>query len=696
MATTRSIRYIETTQVPNASTNYQTALPTPTITSTSTGSGDEPWVQGANIINGGQVVDVEYDSEVDGLGNISGGSNLQSNTNDRTYYPRTEKFKRQWTDPGANLLTAHSSGIPASQCWTRLNLSSRRYAVDAYDNDTSDGATPSNVSYSSTATFKFAYRTTAQTHRTLTSVNETRTGGQVVYPSVSGDLFKVGSDAHTAITGTTTNDFGLSADTDDFSGQEFSDEGQTTITYATQGGPFDIKLSVRNWNAGFTSTLVRHWEGRNYIFDSSDADHTIPTLQTVSTMSVSGGIVKQFEADLQTTCALDENSALRRFAGLLSLSTTTTVSCSGNIKSNSTTSLSVGTELIGSTFRLLFSGAQLQGSSTFATTTTFKPGPADTLTAQVSTSTSAGLIYDITGDYTWDSFNLNSYFEPGFSIDNFALDEGEYTWNFLADSDWDSWPVSTWLGNEQTWDNWPDDVWETPYIVGTAASVIISPTFKLGDVVSYTGTFTFDEDSAFEKASQADITAQFTTNFTASGVIDVEADLSGAFAPSLTANITYDIQEDEIIITGAFSPVLTANAITDTFADIDVAFTFAVEPTFKPAGFSTITTASTFEQLVPTFKPAGFSAMVASAGTLTVGRLFFSADPYNIAKITQEIRRIVLPEENRQTLVMAENRLNTITQETGDYLVPQETRSIKLRIPPFKNRFSTPRVRSSQ
>tara|TARA_B110000285_G_scaffold158663_1_gene177040 strand:- start:288 stop:968 length:681 start_codon:yes stop_codon:yes gene_type:complete len=226
--------------------------------------------------------------------------------------------------------------------------------------------------------------------------------------------------------------------------------------------------------------------------------------------------------------------------------------------------------------------------------------------------------------------------------------------------------------------------------------MIISPAFKLGDVVTYNSAFTLAEDTALEEAAEAILASQFTTDFTAVGIIDVTVAISSAMSPSLTANIIYDLNDSSITITGAFSPVLTANAITDTFADIDVAFTFAVEPTFKPAGFSTITTASTFEQLVPTFKPGGIAALVASAGTLTVGRLFFPADPYQIAHVSRELRKVVLPIENRQTLVMSENRLNTITQETSDYLVPQETRSLKLRIAPFKNRFSTPRVRQEQ
>jgi hypothetical protein len=73
--------------------------------------------------------------------------------------------------------------------------------------------------------------------------------------------------------------------------------------------------------------------------------------------------------------------------------------------------------------------------------------------------------------------------------------------------------------------------------------------------------------------------------------------------------------------------------------------------------------------------------------------LFFQTDPYNIHTILEETRTVMVPVEQRQTQVLQENRLNTIVAETRGYRVPQETRSLKLRIPPFKNRFTTPRIR---
>lgn len=472
----------------------------------------------------------------------------------------------------------------------------------------------------------------------------------------------------------------------------------SSLSTAFRVGSYNTPGTFNNWYFGYLPyvaiTATRSWEGNLYIIDGLNND-TVDFNQVTATLTCQAGIRQQAEADLTAEFTNDEQSKNLKIIPSQSFSQSFEISIAPSFKLGIDEDISTKANLIASTANLKLADAALQANATQASDAHIIFGITDQLTAQVATSTSAGLIYDITGDYTWDSFNLNSYFEPGYSIDNFALDEGEYTWNFLADADWDSWPVSTWLGNEQTWDNWPDDVWETPYIVGMAASVIISPAFKLGDVVSYTGTFTFDEDSAFEKASQADLTAQFTTEFTASGVIDVEADLSGAFAPSLNANIIYDLEDTPITITGAFTPVLTANAITDTFADIDVSASISITPTFKPAGESVISAATELD-LAPTFKPAGLAALTALASTLQVARLFYQADPYNIIKVAQENRVVLVPTENRQTLVMEENRVNIVGAETRAYEVPQETRRIKLRIPPYSNRFSTPRVRSSQ
>ncbi len=461
-------------------------------------------------------------------------------------------------------------------------------------------------------------------------------------------------------------------------------------------GSYNTPGVYNGWDAlfipEFRATATRSWEANLYIIDGVNND-SVDFSDVTATLSCVAGIIHQQPIAITCTTSLAEASANKKF-GVTSATGSTSVTLTPAFKLGFTKNLQSTTDTVVTTANLALASATLSGSSAFGIAPTFKPGPADTLTAVSSATSSAGVIYDITGDYTWDSFNLNTYFETGFSVDDFVTVEGEYTWTFLATTAWDDWPVESWLGNEASWDNWPNDLWEKDYVVESAGSMLLSPTFKLGDTVSYTGSFTVVENTALEEAAEANLVSTFTIDPTASGVIDVTIAMTSAMSPSLTANISYALDDTPISITGAFTPVLTASAITDIFSDIDVAVTLSITPTFKPSGQATITTATEFD-LSPTFKPAGLAALTASAGTLTVGRLFFQADPFNTIKINAETRTIVVPVENTQTLVMEENRVNIVSAETRAHLVPQETRSLKLNIPPMTNRFSTPRVRSN-
>tara|TARA_R100000995_G_scaffold79584_1_gene50730 strand:- start:1714 stop:3861 length:2148 start_codon:yes stop_codon:yes gene_type:complete len=465
--------------------------------------------------------------------------------------------------------------------------------------------------------------------------------------------------------------------------------GEGSITfYANPQQIFDINQS--------TTSTVLHYQGLDIEMDGSDSDHTIPTMTTTSTMAVVAN--QEFFLDnltLATTSSVSEDSVNTKICPQTDLATTSSLSVTPSFKLGFTKTLDATSLFLVSTANLtLLDNETLTASTSLSATPSFKIGTLETLTASTSTATAAGIKFDITGDYIWDSFNLNTYFEVGYAADNFALEEGEYTWDFLATTAWDDWPVSTWLGNEQTWDNWPDDVWETPYVLNTNSSITLSPTFKLGDVVTYTGAFTLAEDVALNQPAQASVSATTTFEATAQGLLEASAALTGAFTPTLSVGLKFALDDTPIAITGAFNTILTASAITDTFADIDVSSSISITPTFKPAGFGDFSVTTT-TALIPLFKPGGLAALTAFASTLQVGRLFFQADPFNTIKVDAETRTIVLPVENRQTLVMAENRVNIVSAETRAHLVPQETRSLKLNIPPMTNAFSTPRVRSN-
>lgn len=446
-------------------------------------------------------------------------------------------------------------------------------------------------------------------------------------------------------------------------------------------------------NTGPAGSLTRSWEADNIIIDGIGGD-SIDEINVSSSMTVIGGLNRSGESNMLVASSVASVDKVLKFASCSTNSNTSIAITAKNIISTTKT-FNSHFDLLASTENLVLASGSLTAVTSFSGTSGFTHGIIDSFTANTTADFVGNMIYDITGDYTWDSFNLNSYFVQGYAVADFSLNQGEYSWTFLANSTWDAWPTTTWIGDEATWDLWPNDVWETPYTVPSVGSLTATPTFLIGDTVAYTGTFTIVEDTALEEAADADLDAVFTTSFTASGVIDVDIAMSGAFAPALTANIIYDLEEP-IRITGAFTPVLTANAITDTFADIDVAFTFAVEPTFRPGTTAELYQAQTEVEINPTFRPSGIAQLLAFASTLQVGRLFFQADPYFTIQVLQESRQVVLPFENKQTVVSQETRLNTIGIETGDYLVPQETRSLRLRIPPFKNRFSTPRIRQEQ
>lgn len=436
------------------------------------------------------------------------------------------------------------------------------------------------------------------------------------------------------------------------------------------------------------------WEGNLHTIDDIDGDSVVFTTPTSTLTASAFTRVDMDPLEISSAASIIEATAVRKFTSA-DLSLQATVSVSARSTKFITDTLTTTTSLDATTENFVrIDPLSLTAISSVTVTPTFKPTGLSDMSHTVSISTLAGMIYDITTDYSWNTFNLNTYFVSGFIEDQFVSQQGEYNWNFLQSESWESWPTITWIGNESSWDNWPDDVWEKTYKVNTIGSMLIAPSFKLGDTVQYNGVFTIEEDVALNEPGAAGLNVQTTIDATANGVISItDQEFLVAFTPSLTANITYDLQDNEVTITGAFTPVLTANAITDTFADIDVTASISITPTFRPAGFLTITAAAELD-LSPTFKPAGLAALTASAGTLTVARMFFQTDPYNIFKVQTENRVVMVPVENRQTLVMEENRLNIVSAETRAHLVPQETRNIKLRVAPITNRFTIPRVRS--
>ena len=140
---------------------------------------------------------------------------------------------------------------------------------------------------------------------------------------------------------------------------------------------------------------------------------------------------------------------------------------------------------------------------------------------------------------------------------------------------------------------------------------------------------------------------------------------------------------------------MTANATFSGETALSVSSAFSITPTHRRGPFQlTFTSAFTQPDTIPSRKLGPFQLVLpALASTLITSRLFYQTDPFNIAKVDEETRIVVIPQETRITAIDQENRVNNITQETRVHLVSQETRRHKLKIPPIKDRFSTPKTR---
>ena len=447
-------------------------------------------------------------------------------------------------------------------------------------------------------TFTTLFRSTNQSH-TLNSLNSNFS---------LEDFVQTGSD----VTTRTANLQPIQIDTPLTAGDSDNPSNDQFVAYRIEtsnnnsNGLHSVTLNrhtaILEANTGPAGALTRSWEADDIVIDASDPVVFTPPTTTLTCL---GGILREGQSAQTVTASIDDESINLKFAQADAITTTTTVTATANVAFDLTHGFAVSTTIESTTDNFKKMDPKELGLSTAITATpAFKPGPDLTLNVATTMSTTAGLILDLTGDYTWDSFSLNSYFEEGFSESDFALNEGEYTWTFLASSSWDDWPVATWVGDEASWDNWPGDAWFTPYEKNAVGTLSITPSYLLGDTVSYTGTFALAEDTARGQFGVADLDSAITIEVTATGTLEAVAHITSAFSPTLTSNITYGIGE-KIAITGAFNTTLTASAITDTFADIDVSTSISITPTFKPGGVSNLTVSTTLPDVSPSFKPSG-------------------------------------------------------------------------------------------
>ncbi len=478
---------------------------------------------------------------------------------------------------------------------------------------------------------------------------------------------------------------------------QFDDPEVLYIEYVflhNQGKNINITVApVLGEATGHSQTYF--WYAGAINIDGQEGD-SIDTMAVNTTTNFIGQHKFFGESSMTTQTTLTETSANRKFCPAVTMSAgQSTLSITPSFKIGPSITKSVNAILQATTENFVRMDALTMsaGPSALTTTTAFKLSTASlSITAQAQTTFGSNMIYDVFTEYTWDSFNLNTYFELGYAQGQFALEQGEYTWDFTGDFTWDTWASVTWIGNEEGWDNWPEDVWDRKFKIRSQGALTLSTLFKVGQPLTVNSQIVLASTPAFN------IPLESTTIQAQSAVLEARA--TGRVEASITINSVF---ANATVAAAEYGPGLTAAAqITTTFIGntvTDTTQTLATQTAATFAGLkrkpgemsNSVDTTTDFD---PNIIYAPSLAIAAVTVKVTTTRIIYQGDPYFIIKVPAENRQLQVTAENRITLIEGENRVNMIKADTRTVLVPEETRRIKLRIPPLSNRLSTPRVRS--
>lgn len=478
---------------------------------------------------------------------------------------------------------------------------------------------------------------------------------------------------------------------------QFNDPEVLYIEYVflhNQGKNINITVEpVFGEASGHSQTY--YWYAGAINIDGQDGDSINPIAVNTTTNFIAAH--KFFgESAMATQTTLTEASKNRKFcpavtmgAGQATMSVTPSFKIGPSLTKSVITALQATTENFVRADALTMSA----GQATMTTTPAFKLSTANlAIATQAQTTFGSNMIFDVFTEYTWDSFNLNTYFELGYAEGQYALEQGEYTWDFTGDFTWDTWASVTWIGNEAGWDNWPEDVWDRKYKIRSQGALTLSTLFKIGEpltvnsqvVVSSDPGFNIPLESTTIRAQSAVVEARAT------GKIEVSISLSGVFANATVAAANYG---PGLAVSTQTTTTFIGNVIADQETTLAAQANITATGLIRlPAQMSAQADAEAdFDGNIIIDTEVAIAGITVQVATT---RIIYQGDPYYLIKVPAENRAIPVPTENRITLVEGENRVNMITADTRTILVPEETRSIKLRIPPLSNRLSTPRVRS--
>ncbi len=487
------------------------------------------------------------------------------------------------------------------------------------------------------------------------------------------DLVQTGS----AVTTVTANQDTITAD------QCFIDV-QIDTSNNNSNGLHSISLQLNSIqlaaNTGPANSLNRKWEADHHVIDGVGGD-TIDPVNVAASMSATATVTKFGESSASSSFGIAEETQNLKLAGATP-STVATITLVPKYIADSTKTLDVVSDIISSTDNLVFLPVESYSTSTAITISpAFKIQGETTLSTVGSSSQQGNAIYDIGGDYTWDTINA------------LAL-AAELSWDDFDQVSWELWTDNIWGSVLESWDEWDLNKWARSYNLTFLSDISSIVTLKPeGESVS-SSAFTLIDNSAFEQRGEADLTITVTGDLQASGKLEGFCHIGGAFSPLLSDTIIFD-QPSAVTITGAFTPVLTANATFSGETALSSAFGFAITPTHKRGPYQlTFTSAFTQPDTIPSHRLGPYQLVLpALASKLVTGKLYYQADPHNIAKVLKETRTLTIGVDTRIIAIDQENRVNKVVAETRTHMVSEETRRHKLRIPPIKDRFTTPKTR---
>jgi hypothetical protein len=657
----------------------------------------------------GDLPTITAGTKIETTKTIDGQNGSSWNLSTRTVtLTNTNKHSNYITFPFSitEFLKTSPNGLPASQCYGyashlyyRLNSSFTRpggVSVNQYweiGPSIWDAAlTDPRVSQAESAIYF-----TPWTNTYVSAITNLQPAGSSNSGTIRGAFYKTGNN----VIAFTNNyegfpNFGVSTTTEGPQYAGFNDFDYAYVkvwleSYRTSGsGAYSFDLTVngemyQNIPSSSTTLFTLGWVGKNYKIDGLNGDTLNPLTNSFSML----GIVTNYKnasCNIQSNFSLQEQSQSVITGVEKTLQNNFSLSVSAKINRFATISLSTQAEFSATTFNFRFADPlSLQSDYSLSSAGGIIRNLSSGLILSTDTASTqtAGLIYDISVDYSWDDFAIDGKFT------NNLLDGGiQYTWDGVDYYNWGTWPNDNWEQTDVSWDDWPGDAWNIPLMI-TEFDTQNTGNAKRGGVGSLLSITALSENAAKLKTGASTLTLDFLCDGSPSGKMGGNGTLVSNFIVNSFANYIINNAQN---IDGAFNATLLANYIAKFVWSARSDFSLDITPTFKPGGVTNAQCITVVDALANAIYGPN-KTLEGAFDPIFTARIFFTTDPYQIYKVLQETRQIFVDAESRGIEIAEEIRLNSIPAETNDWSVPQETRSITLRIPPMTNRFTTPKVR---